>query len=58
MLSLYHNAMAVDDVEFQRALRVVFRCHAKPWVIDEVFQSIIVGNGDTIGYDEMVSVLA
>ena len=50
--------MAVDDVEFQRALRVVFRCHAKPWVIDEVFQSIIVGNGDTIGYDEMVSVLA
>ena len=34
------SELLIDDMEFHKAMSRVFRCKAKPWVIDEVFASI------------------
>eukprot|EP00900_Chrysochromulina_parva_P020408 jgi/Chrpa1/2/Chrysochromulina_OHIO_Genome00000045-RA len=43
----------IDEMEFQTTLKTLFKCHAKPWELDAVFESIDLDRSGSIGFDEL-----
>jgi len=43
----------IDDMEFQHTMRTVFKCHAPPWILDDVFASLDCDGNEAIGFDEL-----
>lgn len=43
----------IDEMEFQKTLKTLFKCHAKPWELDAVFESIDLDRSGSIGFDEL-----